>query len=317
MRSLIRLLLCSALAGSAIAARASEPLPDTTGPYKVIMEEEASLPDHTVYRPANLAALGEEKLPVVVFGNGACGNAGNAFDRYLAEIASHGYLVIANGPIDATAFGRPPKPGQGFGPFPKGAMPASQSTVAQLTDAIGWARAQAGYGPYQGHIDGNDVAVAGQSCGGLQALSAAADPRVTTAVIMNSGVLRKPPVLPDLPAGVKLPPLPDLPKPDLGKLHTPILYIIGGPTDIAFDNANGDLAEITTVPVYRLDRDTGHNGTFWEPHGGAFAEAATAWLDWRLKGKADARAKFVGPDCGYCTDASWKLQRKLNGKEGG
>ena len=315
MRIVAQLLLCPALAGLAIAAGTADAPPDTDGPFRVVMQGEASLPNHTVYRPADLSALGRETLPVLVFGNGACGSAGNAFDRYLAEIASHGYLVIANGPIDASAFGRPPKPGQGFGPLPPGVVPASQSTVAELTEAIGWAQAQARSGAYQGHIDGHHIAVAGQSCGGLQALSAAADPRVTTAVIMNSGVLRKPPVLPNLPAGVKLPPMPDLPRPDLTKLHTPILYIMGGPTDIAYDNANGDWNEITGVPVYRLDRDTGHNGTFWEPHGGGFAAAAIAWLDWRLKGKADARAKFVGSDCGYCSAAGWKLQRKPNGKD--
>lgn len=44
--------------------------PDTpgTGAYPAIREEVASLPDHVVYRPANLAALGNLKLGVVAWG---------------------------------------------------------------------------------------------------------------------------------------------------------------------------------------------------------------------------------------------------------
>jgi hypothetical protein len=34
---------------------------------------------------------------VVAWGNGACINAGNRFRIFLTEIASHGYLVAANG----------------------------------------------------------------------------------------------------------------------------------------------------------------------------------------------------------------------------
>jgi hypothetical protein len=39
-----------------------------TGPYKVVMELDETLPDHTVYRPANLNRFPEkDKLPVVTF----------------------------------------------------------------------------------------------------------------------------------------------------------------------------------------------------------------------------------------------------------
>ena len=52
--------------------------PDTagTGRYPALKEESASLPDHVIYRPANLGKLGARKLGVYVFGYGACSNDG-------------------------------------------------------------------------------------------------------------------------------------------------------------------------------------------------------------------------------------------------
>src|SRR6185312_3939166 len=51
--------------------------PIGSGPHPAIMEVDPGLPTHTLYRPADLAAGG--RLPVVVWGNGACWNAGNSF----------------------------------------------------------------------------------------------------------------------------------------------------------------------------------------------------------------------------------------------
>ena len=73
--------------------------PQGTGPFPAIMEQDSRLPTHTVYRPQNLAALGERKLPVIAWGNGACVNLGNRFRYFLTEIASNGFMVIALGPI--------------------------------------------------------------------------------------------------------------------------------------------------------------------------------------------------------------------------
>ena len=105
------------LAGSCVERAIAQSAPETTGPYKVVMEMDPSLPEHTVYRPEQVRSV-KGKLPVVAYGNGACANAGNAFENYLAEVASHGFLVVANGPIDPKAPGRPPKPGQPFPLFP-------------------------------------------------------------------------------------------------------------------------------------------------------------------------------------------------------
>jgi dienelactone hydrolase len=69
-----------------------------------------------------------------------------------------------------------------------------RSTSSQMTDAIDWAIAQNNdkASPYYGKLDVKEIAVSGMSCGGLQALEAAPDPRVTTTVICNSGILANP-----------------------------------------------------------------------------------------------------------------------------
>jgi len=47
-------------------------LPDTvgTGKYPALKEQVASLPDHVIYRPADLTKLGTDKLGVLAWGNG-------------------------------------------------------------------------------------------------------------------------------------------------------------------------------------------------------------------------------------------------------
>ena len=89
MKNLLRtrfsvLLFLSLLWSAAFAfARA----PDTTGPYKVVMEMDPSLPDHTIFRPENLSSV-KGKLPIVAVAHGACYDVGNFSSRYAYEIGS-------------------------------------------------------------------------------------------------------------------------------------------------------------------------------------------------------------------------------------
>ena len=68
-----------------------------TGQYSAILEQDPSLPTHTIYRPQDLSAV-KEKLPIIAWGNGGCANNGLSHRNFLMEIASHGYLAIAIGP---------------------------------------------------------------------------------------------------------------------------------------------------------------------------------------------------------------------------
>jgi hypothetical protein len=315
------LLLAVALCCSVIA----QSDPETTGPYKVVMEVIPSFPNHTVYRPENLAAV-KGKLPVVAFGNGGCANAGNSFRNYLSEVASYGFIVAANGPIDLNiptpaqmaAFTRPagnaPKaaPGGTGGQMPPFLM--QQSKTSQLYEAMDWAKTQSEdkASPYYGKLEPSAIAVMGQSCGGLQALEAASDSRVKTAVILNSGIIRNMGAMPGGGApGAGIPPM-SLPGSveSLAKLHCPTIYIIGGETDIAYKNAEGDFADIKSIPLFKVNLDVGHGGTLADPHGGKFAETATQWLLWQLKGDQKAGQLFIGGNCGLCLQSEWKVERK-------
>jgi uncharacterized protein YciI len=168
-----------------------------SGKYSAIMMAEPSLPSHTLFRPQDITTFGRNnKLPVIAWGNGACYNSPWEHVNFLNEVASHGFLVIATGTM----------------PREEGEQEKSRSASKQLLDAIDWAIAQNKdkNSPYFNKIDTNKIAVSGMSCGGLQTLEVAPDPRITTIVVCNSGLF-------DEPAG-RMPGMPLLKKDQLEKI---------------------------------------------------------------------------------------------------
>jgi poly(3-hydroxybutyrate) depolymerase len=230
------------------------------------------------------------KLPVVSFGNGGCVNIGSAFKTLLGEVASHGYLAIATGPIGPRA-GWPTR-----GPSRRYAF--EQSKTESLVKAIDWAIAENARkgSPYYGRIDTTKIAVAGQSCGGLQAIAVGADPRVTTVLVLNSGIIRGGIPTPDggtrQPAGYL--PASDA---DLPKLHTPMLYLIGGEKDQAHRGAEGDFEAIQKVPVFNANTPVGHGGTWqaarWRRHGQGRHRLAELAAERRCRSGKDLQRRSV------------------------
>jgi hypothetical protein len=264
-----------------------------------VMEPAPGLPGFTLYRPAE-PMPNEPRWPIVAWGNGGCANLGNSAGPLLTEIASHGYFVVAIGPIGELPK-RPESP-----PPSKTAEEQLRSAVAtlgpaptrpeQLIEAIDWAIAAAASGPFANRIDAERVAVAGHSCGGLQAIAASSDPRVDSTVALNSGVFEQPRV--------------NVNKAALDRLHAPIAYFMGGPTDMAYPNAEDDFARITTVPVFKANNTFGHGGRLRDERGGPTAQWVVRWLDWTLKGDQAARAAFVGSGCGLCREPGWSVESK-------
>jgi hypothetical protein len=66
-----------------------------SGPYKATIFTDPTLPRHTIYAPKTPPPA-DVKMPVIVWGNGLCAAMGTFFYNFLAEIASHGYIVYAN-----------------------------------------------------------------------------------------------------------------------------------------------------------------------------------------------------------------------------
>lgn len=152
-----------------------------SGPYNAQFYTDPSLPLHTIYAPKT--PVPGRKLPLLMWGNGACGTDGSGFSNFLTEIASHGFMVIANGAPKLKWGEKKSTTGSGL----LGSTSGEKSRAIGLTYAVDWAEKGAANGKY-GEVDMQKVGVAGQSCGGVEAYSASVfDPRVKVIGIYNTG----------------------------------------------------------------------------------------------------------------------------------
>jgi hypothetical protein len=195
-----------------------------SGPYKAKHFADATIPGQTVYAPKS--PVSGVKLPVMVWGNGGCTNSGTLFYDVLVEIASYGYLIVANGP---PVPGIPEEGEIELDPMldPYDAK-FGKSKVQQMTDSVDWV--VKGGGAKYGDIDTTKIVAAGQSCGGLEAYSASYhDPRIKLTLVINSGVLS------------------EAQKYLLKELTAPVGYFLGGPKDAGYLNVSNDM------PLENLD----------------------------------------------------------------
>lgn len=270
-----------------------------TGPYPARATTAASLPTHTIYAPVTPPP---GRMPVFLWANGGCADNGVQYERFLRQIASQGILVISIGPprekVERPASAAPPPTPNPGGPE-NGTDPTQPS---QLIDALNWAQRENGRrgGRFYRRLDVANAGVGGHSCGGLQALAVSGDRRIRTTLVMNSGVY----VRPGGRSGVRIG------KEILTQLHGPALYVLGGPTDIAYVNGMDDFDKITTVPAMVANLQVGHSGTYQQADGGPYGAVVSAWLRWRLLGDEAAGRMFLGPRCGLCTDTAWTVARK-------
>lgn len=264
--------------GDACTESMSAMMASGSGPHEVVIETntDPGIDEGTIYRPADLG--GAERYPIFIWGEGGCAQQGLSNKSANAEIASHGYFVIADG-----------TPSGGGGNRSLGGADAG----APMIKYIDWAIAE-NHKPcsaYYHSLDPTKVATNGFSCGGLMAEGTAGDPRVTTWMINSSGGFSANQALYD-------------------DTHGPVLIVLGGPSDIAYENGKRDyenLAELT-YPVMLFSKDIGHGGDLFAPNGGDFTKLNLAWLNWWLKGDETATGKgfLVGDGCTLCKDSSWE-----------
>ena len=177
--------------------------------------------------------------------------------------------------------------------------PRFQTYPKMLLEVLDWLTEQnaAAGSEYYHCLDLDHVAAMGQSCGGAQVLGIAYDPRIKTCVMLNSGIG-------DME-------MMGTTKEALKNLHTPMFYMIGGPGDIAYANAQKDYERIAdNIPVVMLNSKDGHSGTYYEKHGGDYAKAVVKWLDWQLKGQVGQSALFLDDEYLKMKFPEWQGVRK-------
>ena len=273
---------------------------DAATVYSTVADEEM-FPGYTVFYPQDLSAFPKkDKLPILVMSGPGCVKSAAPFRPFFEEMAAHGYLMIACGPL---TMGGPRPGGDGR---PEGAAPRmAQNTKEDMLAAIDWAFAENERkdSPFYGKIDTKNVSVMGQSCGGILCLDIMTDPRITLLTMFNTGLFAAP-----AGGGFSMGGVQSEPKDQVfARLKVPIAYFVGG-TDMARPNATDDYPYIENVPVFLAVREIegdAHGGTFREEKGGAFGEAAVAWLDWNLKGRKGEAAKFLGDDNMFDSDPLW------------
>lgn len=229
-----------------------------SGPYKSEVTSETTLSGFTVYKPADLQSTVSENgpLPLIIFANGGCNDTSLPYERLLNDLSSYGYLVVALGEMQDSINDRD----------------LHKSPNEDMIRVIDWAESQNKdhNSPYFGKIDTEYVALSGQSCGGAQVLANCSDPRVKTCILLNAGIG-------DMQMA-------EADKESLKNLHCPILYLVGGESDIAYLNALLDYDRIDNVPVaFANQLKAGHGGTFHEKFGGSFSRMVRAWLSWQFK----------------------------------
>jgi hypothetical protein len=306
-----------------------------SGPMAVVVEHDPGLATHTIYRPKD---LGNTKHGVLVWGEGGCAKNGLTFPEYLSEIASYGFVILADGPPIQRAGGPGPgaggpggpppgaggpggapgarpggAPGAGGpgaggpgagGPRPGGGAPAGMGNMTDgtaLVQAIDWIEKESrdSKSRFFNKVNVQKVAAMGMSCGGLMSYGAAGDKRVSTVGIWNSGLF-------DDETNSR--------KKYHDSIHGSVLIITGGESDIAYANGKKDFETLPKqVPVfYGVYPSIGHGGTYNQDNGGPFGKVAVPWLKWQLNGDKGATGMgyFVGESCVPCKDSNWQVQSR-------
>ena len=221
--------------GTCTASKSTGRTVSGTGPHQVVVETNTDngIKCGTIYRPADLG--GTEKYPIFVWGEGGCSQDGYSNQAAMAEIASWGYFIVADGTPGGT-----------------NACGGGQDGRAFL-DYLTWAIAENGKScsAYYQSLETTKIAADGFSCGGLMSENVSGDARFSAIGITSSGLMS---------ANATL----------YGKIHTPFKIMNGGSSDIAYENGLRDYEQISSrgVPiVYFSKTSAGHGG------GSSFVEA--------------------------------------------
>ena len=254
--------------------------------FATTREPSHGLQNHTVYRPANMSLFNEHSVPVIVWANGACRDSNYGFVFISTLVATHGFIVVANGAFDAPAI-------TGGSVMPE-----------NLLNALDWLESDEAAMQFSNRADLSKIAIAGQSCGGLEALIAGADSRAKTVLAFNTGFFE----------GCEL----GVCRNELENLHTPVLWVNGGSSDIAYENSIANYNLTNTPAYYAENKYAGHSGLLYgirEGNGDTLmltqAERIYVnWLDFMLNENIEAKDYFFGDDCDLCINPDCVVRQK-------
>lgn len=261
------------------------------GPYRVTWEaavDDFDDPGFLVIRPIDLGKFpAEDIMPVAIWVQGGCNIDGRRAGEFLGTIASHGFLVITTIPVQ-------PEEGEEI---------RMQANANDFTRAMDWAEAEnvrVG-SDLQGKIDTSQMALMGQSCGGMLAATAGLDARADTIGMFNTALSAP---SENTPAGRGT-------TESLAYLNGSVLIINGGEVDFMYEPSQENFELINHVPVfYGARENAGHTATLYHPGGGEYANVASNWLLYQFKGDEEAGMMFKGEQCSLCTNPNWETDSK-------
>ena len=250
-----------------------------------VTEPVGNLSGYNIYRPADLDATGAP-LPVIVWANGGCFRLDAPWKDLLTSWARAGFVVVAI-------------------TTPPGADPlsAGMSTASDQAKAIDWAFAEndAPGSPYAGHLDLSRVVGAGNSCGGITALTLTSQDKRVRAAFVLSGSSAFPGAPKEAAAAV------------MNNIDVPVGFAVGGPEDIARGNALQDFELLPAgVPGYVAQRSAGEHQTVSTDAGilAEVAEISTNFIDYSLYGNPQVKQALLQQPCRACEAGTWTIASK-------
>jgi hypothetical protein len=166
-------------------------------------------------------------------------------------------------------------------------FPGEGRQPERLIEAIDWA-AENNKSEFRNRLDESKIALAGQSCCGVESFQAGGDPRVKSVASVNSA----------RPIRART-----------SRTCTPTMFVSGCPSDSAFERSRDNYNSVD-VPALLVDHyEAGHTGLWFGIRNGngdtptlaAATELLTNWLDFTLNGNDSAQQFLIGPGCTLCS----------------
>ncbi|KIQ69816.1 alpha/beta hydrolase family protein [Wenxinia marina] len=268
---------------AALAATVAAPALAQEAPYPVLRSAAEGLDGYTLYAPQGLA-----DAPAVLWFNGGCVLSHAQATALIVGVAEQGYAVLATGAPGDYSTDRDGPRADKVGPMIDWLEGAGAGQLGAAPSAIG---------------------TMGWSCGGAEALLGGAEPRVDAILGLATGFFTEPDESRPPEYGIE----------NLGSITQPTMIAAGGPSDIAWENANANFDQADFPMILVGHESAGHGGLVTGAYEGQGVEVqaladsialATDWLDWQLKGdEATGQAAFLAEDCTWCA-APWSVETK-------